>query len=211
MSDNVKLLLFNQLSDVQPITLSEMPAQYLKVPNGRILYALKSFAIKQLDIMRRDFVGQLAKGNYKEGFTNLGNYSMSIGLAGGAVGTARDILQTKELRPEQFDDKMFETWMSLLFINKYTRDRYLAEGEVGQAVLGIVTPAAVNIADQGGKALQDIMFDADNNPEKFNTALKNIPVIGKLGYYWLLGGAEKKLEQERKQAERDRNKKLYGG
>jgi len=208
MSDNVKLLLFNQLSDVQPITLSEMPAQYLKVPNGRILYALKSFAIKQLDIMRRDFAGQLAKGNYKEGFTNLGNYAMSIGLAGGAVGTARDILQTKELRPEQFDDKMFETWMSLLFINKYTRDRYLAEGEVGQAVLGIVTPAAVNIADQGGKALQDIMFDADNNPEKFNTALKNIPVIGKLGYYWLLGGAEKKLEQERKQEERDRRNRL---
>ena len=208
MSDNVKLLLFNQLSDVQPISLSEMPVQYLKNPNGRILYALKSFAIKQLDIMRRDFAGQLAKGNYKEGFTNLGNYAMSIGLAGGAVGTARDILQTKELRPEQFDDKVFETWMSLLFLNKYTRDRYLAEGEVGQAVLGIVTPASLNIADQGGKALQDILFEADNDPEKFNSALKNIPVIGKLGYYWLLGGAEKKLEQERKQEERDRRNRL---
>jgi hypothetical protein len=208
MSDNVKLLLFNQLSDVQPISLSEMPLQYLKSPNGRILYALKSFAIKQLDIMRRDFAGQLARGNYKEGFTNMGNYAMSIGLAGGAVGTARDILQTKELRPEQFDDKVFETWMSLLFLNKYTRDRYLAEGEVGQAVLGVVTPAIFNIADQGGKALQDILFEADNDPEKFNAALKNIPVIGKLGYYWLLGGAEKKLEQERKQEERDRRNRL---
>ena len=181
VSVNVKLLLFNQLSDVQPISLSEMPLQYLKAPNGRILYALKSFAIKQLDIMRRDFAGQLARGNYKEGFTNMGNYAMSIGLAGGAVGTARDILQTKELRPEQFDDKVFETWMSLLFLNKYTRDRYLAEGEVGQAVLGVVTPASFNIADQGGKALQDILFEADNDPEKFNAALKNIPVIGKLG------------------------------
>lgn len=208
MSDNVKLLLFNQLSDVQPISLSEMPLQYLKSPNGRILYALKSFAIKQLDIMRRDFAGQLARGNYKEGFTNMGNYAMSIGLAGGAVGTARDILQTKELRPEQFDDKVFETWMSLLFLNKYTRDRYLAEGEVGQAVLGVVTPAIFNIADQGGKALQDILFEADNDPEKFNAALKNIPVIGKLGYYWLLGGAERKLEQERKQEERDRRNRL---
>ena len=208
MSDNVKLLLFNQLSDVQPISLSEMPLQYLKVPNGRILYALKSFAIKQLDIMRRDFAGQLARGNYKEGFTNMGNYAMSIGLAGGAVGTARDILQTKELRPEQFDDKVFETWMSLLFLNKYTRDRYLAEGEVGQAVLGVVTPAIFNIADQGGKALQDILFEAENDPKKFNDVLKNIPVIGKLGYYWLLGGAERKLEQERKQEERDRRNRL---
>jgi N-acetylglucosamine kinase-like BadF-type ATPase len=161
--------------------------------------------------MRRDFAGQLNRGNYKEGFTNMGNYAMSIGLAGGAVGTARDILQTKELRPEQFDDKVFETWMSLLFLNKYTRDRYLAEGEVGQAVLGVVTPAIFNIADQGGKALQDILFEAENDPKKFNDVLKNIPVIGKLGYYWLLGGAERKLEQERKQEERDRNKKLYGG
>ena len=40
MTENVKLYLWNELSDVQPISLSEMPRGYLENPNGRIFYAL---------------------------------------------------------------------------------------------------------------------------------------------------------------------------
>jgi len=209
MSDNVKLLLFNQLSDIQPITLSEMPRAYLNSPNGRIFYALKSFALKQLDIMRRDFADQVAKGNYKEGFTNLASYAASIGLAGGAVGTARDAIQTKELRLEQFDDKVFETWMSLIFMNKYMRDRYLSEGEVGKALSNIVTPAIFSITDEAGKAMMDSIFQEEQqDSESFDKAIGKLPVIGKISYYWLLGGAEKKIERERKEEERQRRKQL---
>lgn len=209
MSDNVKLLLFNQLSDIQPITLSEMPRAYLNNPNGRIFYALKSFALKQLDIMRRDFADQVAKGNYKEGFTNLASYSASIGLAGGAVGTARDAIQTKELRLEQFDDKVFETWMSLIFANKYMRDRYLSEGEAGKAALNIITPAIFSMTDEAGKAMMDSIFqDEQQDPESFNKVISKLPVLGKISYYWLLGGAERKIERERKEEERQRRRRL---
>jgi len=209
MSDNVKLLLFNQLSDIQPITLSEMPRAYLNSPNGRIFYALKSFALKQLDIMRRDFADQVAKGNYKEGFTNLASYAASIGLAGGAVGTARDAIQTKELRLEQFDDKVFETWMSLIFANKYMRDRYLSEGEAGKAALNIITPAIFSMTDEAGKAMMDSIFqDEQQDSESFNKVISKLPVLGKISYYWLLGGAERKIERERKEEERQRRRRL---
>ena len=186
-----------------------MPRAYLNSPNGRIFYALKSFALKQLDIMRRDFADQVAKGNYKEGFTNLASYAASIGLAGGAVGTARDAIQTKELRLEQFDDKVFETWMSLIFMNKYMRDRYLSEGEVGKALSNIVTPAIFSITDEAGKAMMDSIFQEEQqDSESFDKAIGKLPVIGKISYYWLLGGAEKKIERERKEEERQRRKQL---
>jgi hypothetical protein len=207
MTDNVKLLLFNQLSDIQPITLSEMPQKYLEAPNGRILYALKSFAIKQLDIMRRDFAGQVAKGNYKEGFTNLANYAASIGLAGGSVGLAREAMQTKEFNIDEFPDKVFETWMALAFMNKYARERQLSEGGIGQWSLGIVTPAVFNMADEAGKSLVDLATQEEDS-DSFNKAMAKVPVIGKAAYYWLLGGAERKIERDRKEEEKQRRRKL---
>ena len=207
MTDNVKLLLFNQLSDIQPITLSEMPQKYLESPNGRILYALKSFAIKQLDIMRRDFAGQIAKGNYKEGFTNLGSYAASIGLAGGSVGLAREALQTKELDIDKFPDKVFETWMALVFMNKYARERQLSEGGLGQWGLGIVTPAIFNMADEAGKSLVDLARQEEDS-NAFNKVIAKVPVIGKAAYYWLLGGAERKIEREQKEEEKQRRREL---
>ena len=207
MTDNVKLLLFNQLSDIQPITLSEMPQKYLEAPNGRILYALKSFAIKQLDIMRRDFAGQVAKGNYKEGFTNLASYAASIGLAGGSVGLAREAMQTKEFDIDKFPDKVFETWMALVFMNKYARERQLSEGGIGQWSLGIVTPAVFNMADEAGKSLVDLATQEEDS-DSFNKAMAKVPVIGKAAYYWLLGGAERKIERDQKEEEKQRRREL---
>ena len=212
MSDNVKLLLFNELSDVQPISLSEMPQVYLNNPDGRIFYALKSFALKQIDIMRREFIQEMAKGNYNEGLKNITNYAVTVGLAGGTWSFVRDALQTKELDIDKFDDKVFESLMSVLFLNKYARDRQLSEGGVGGWAWGIATPAIVNLSDEGGAALLELAKkDEDQDPETFNKAISKLPVIGKVAYYWMLGGAERKLERERKQEERDRNKKLYGG
>ena len=60
---NVKLYLYEQLAKTQPISLSEMPEQYLKMQNGRAFYFLKSFGLKQLETTRRDVLRKLASGN----------------------------------------------------------------------------------------------------------------------------------------------------
>lgn len=57
------MYLFNELAEIQPITLSEMPERYLKHPNGRIMYALKSFTLKQIDVLRKNIVQEWNKGN----------------------------------------------------------------------------------------------------------------------------------------------------
>ena len=36
VTENTKLYVFNEIADIQPITLSEMPLKYLTGGNGRI-------------------------------------------------------------------------------------------------------------------------------------------------------------------------------
>ena len=47
-TEDVDFLMFSTLLDYQPVTLSNMPVKYLEMPNGRVLYTLKTFTIKQL-------------------------------------------------------------------------------------------------------------------------------------------------------------------
>jgi len=75
LTDNVKLMLWNELSDVQPISLSEMPLKYLQSPNGRVLYTLKTFTVKQLDFMRKQIVDEAAKGNHLKAAKNFAKFS----------------------------------------------------------------------------------------------------------------------------------------
>ncbi len=49
MSENVNLFLFTKLADVQPLTRTQMTRTYLQAGNWRVLYAFKTFGIKQLD------------------------------------------------------------------------------------------------------------------------------------------------------------------
>ena len=212
MSDNVKLLMFNELSDIQPISLSEMPLKYLENPGGRILWSLKSFTLKQLDLVRREMIGEMANGNYTKGFTNAAKYAATMGIAGGTVQTIRDAFQTKELRPEVFPDKVLESLLGVFFLNRYTIESNLAKGDIGAYALGVVTPAAFNLGDEmGGLILETVKLansDAETNPKVFEKATAKIPVGGKVGYYWLLGGAEAKLERERKKEERAYRKSI---
>lgn len=198
-TENVRLLLFNELSDAQPISLSEMPEAYLNQPNGRILYALKSFALKQLDLVKRTSIDEMRSGNYIKGFTNLARYAAIMGLSGGSVATVRDWMQTKEFRPEKLPDKSFETLMGIIFLNEYARNKYIANGDFAGYLTNLVAPAAPEVITTSVQALMEAASnDETSDPEKFNRAIKDIPVMGKLAYYWVFGGAEKKLERERK-------------
>ncbi len=76
ITDNVKYYLFSELSGVQPINLSQMPLKYLNMKGGRVLYALKSFTLKQLDLIRRTVIDEAAKGNFVKAGYNATRYLM---------------------------------------------------------------------------------------------------------------------------------------
>jgi uncharacterized ParB-like nuclease family protein len=157
-------------------------------------------------------IEKVRHGNAKEkaeGMTNMFRYATAMGLSGATVQQAKDILTKGELDPESFPDDVFESLMSILMFSKYSRERYLEQGNVGTFVASqVVTVPAAELLDKSVKGVM-AMTEEDAKAEKaVATAVKNIPIVGKQAYYWLFGGAERKLEYEAKQKAKERSEEL---
>jgi hypothetical protein len=189
MTDNTKFLAFNEIADVQPIALSEMPEAYLKSPNGRVFYMLKSFTLKQIDLVRRNIVQEAKRGNVDEAIKNavlLGGY-----LAAANTGTqsVKDMLLGREVRTEDLPDRAVWSVLGVFGINQYITDRYLAQGDFMGAVGATLTPATpvANLAKDVYKQGKALVQGDEVNPYK---ATKSIPLVGPIIYSWLGGGRE---------------------
>lgn len=200
VTENVKLMLFNELSDVQPISLSEMPQKYLELPNGRVMYMFKTFLLKQLDIVRRDSYNQIKSGNRAEGFYNLAKYGAIIGTANTGSQYIKDWMMGRDVEanlPEDIPKNLIKT----LGWSEYTQSQ-LEKGKVSEAAIDFITPP-VNIFD---KIIQD--------PEK---AVQFMPIVGRLYYNWFGGGIEEWQEKQEKKeggsmfTEQSKSSMLFSG
>lgn len=186
ISENVKLHMFNELADIQPIALSEMPEAYLTAPNGRILYMLKSFTLKQYDIVRRNIVQEYAKGNKAQAIKNATLYAGYLTAANTGTQAVKDMILGREVRPEDVPDRALWALLGVFGLNKYTTERYIKQGDITGAALNLITPATPLIQSTiklGQEAFED-------EPE-YPKAMKGIPVVGTLFYNWFGGGAER--------------------
>ena len=203
ITDRVKTLIWNDLADVQPIALSELPEKYLTMENGRIFYSLKTYMIKQLDLVRNTAIKDARskdKATKAKGFKRLAEYGAIMGIGNGSVATVRDYYLSggdeRSVTPTAYADNILNSIMSTAFLNRYTIDKYLAEGKPAEAVVSQIMPAAVGVIDTTVGALS-------GDPEKFDRAAKNIPVIGKLYYTFLGGGMEKNQEWKDREEAKD--------
>ena len=117
ISDDVRMMLYSGVLNVQPRALSEMPKAYLTSPNGRILYMLKSFTIKQFDVFRRrgidDISNGLRQGDSKrvaKGVSNLVLTAMVLGLAGAGSDEIKDWMLGRE---STLEDKVVDNTLKL--------------------------------------------------------------------------------------------------
>jgi len=193
MSDNVKFYAFNELADMQPVALSEMPQAYLNVPNGRIFYMLKSFMIKQYDVVRREVVQEFKKADtlagkaeaVKKGATLLGY--LAVGNAG--TGMIKDMALGREVDVDQIPDRAMWSLLGIYGFNKYTAERYLSQGDFLGFATNQLAPAAPLI-DAVGRGLGDVgKLEVDE--DTVARLVKPLPVIGMPVYNLFLGGAEK--------------------
>ena len=160
-SYEVDAALFNDLTGVQPITKSEMPAFYLKYPNLRIFYMLKSYSLKQLDRIRRDGVDELIdatgmvaqdpKGAAKKSAQAL--YKMSSIVLAGAIweGSTADVIKDamrgNPIDIDSIKDASITNMWRLMGVNKHLRN--LGESRSGylQDQLSDWTPPIVGLFD----------------------------------------------------------------
>tara|TARA_R100000152_G_C6781161_1_gene215091 strand:+ start:1816 stop:5529 length:3714 start_codon:yes stop_codon:yes gene_type:complete len=199
-NENLRLAVFNELADIQPITLSGMPEQYVKMKGGRLLYALKSFTIKQVDFMRKQMLDKIAKAKtpaeVKEG---VGNYARYLALFGGttmAANTFKDFVLGREIT---LDDAATDAWMQAFGLTRYSiyklRD-FFDKGSTDsiQRTFGnILFPSRApgDLIDDTSKLIKGEIKGIEDV-----TSLRNVPIVGK-GLYWKIGEGKEKLRKRK--------------
>lgn len=184
-------LAFRELSDAQPVTKVEMPQFYLDHPNLRFGFALKSFMIKQVNLIKRRGVREIARGNFREGVGFLTRYALMAGAAGATMDWV-----VKSLLGRDADTD----WSTIPFnalknfgLSEYVIDK-MRQGKGKEALLAFATPP-----------VDPIMKILSADPE----AVRYFPLVGRLFYDRAMDGAEKanaakKLQEKKKRQDAER-------
>jgi len=197
LTDRVKAVAFSELSDIQPTTLLEMPEMYLRMKNGKVVYMLRTFALKHLDFMRQEFLDELATTNpFKHPIKDAkllakGAYFASIFTMGGMTTDAtKKFLTNKDMDVEEI------WWDNILKNAPLVGDKYLLEkmrstpDPVSRAMASLIAPAtfydkaarnAINVASH----LSEGDFDTAMEDAMATSNLRYIPFIGRILEAWV--------------------------
>jgi len=187
-TDLTNSLAFAELSRTQPISRLEVPQAYLDNPNGRTFYMLKTYSLKQADLIRRDAYNNIKAGRPREGFTKLARIGTAFMLAGATSQWVSDWMSGRGFDPswEDLPAGFFKTFG----LSSYVGDM-LAERGPAAAAGSIVMPPV--------KMIDDIYQGKDK-------AIRYIPFGGRLAYEHNFGGAESfKAREVLKRREAERN------
>jgi len=153
--DNVRAAVFGRLLDQHPAALDEMPLGYIKHPQARILYSLKSFTIKQIDLLRKRTLDQmvegLAKGDdlmVKDAVRDMLKYSILFGGSIQGINWLKDFLLGREV---DVSDRSVDYFMQLMGLHRFHIERIRRIAKAGKPseeawkMLGGLTPPALSI------------------------------------------------------------------
>lgn len=193
ISENVKLLMFNELADMQPISLSEMPEYYLTSGNGRIFYMLKTFALKRIDIFRNECFDKIKQGNVKEGIQNLFRLSIIMILCGMTKDAIINIVFGRDM---DLSEMFINNLLGLTgFFSKYSLYQLRDEGVEG-FVSSVAIPPVFSIWSDLGRDIYKSLFTKKGKDISDYEIWKGLPLIGRF-YYWWLGGGRTKIEKKK--------------
>lgn len=199
MSDNIFLFAHTELARVQPISLSEMPKEYLTHPVNRIFYSLKTFWIKQFNRIVTDNkrliqegVKENNNGKIKEGATSMARLIILFMVLGSGTDMLKDLIY---LRKIDLEDTVFDNFLKILGISRYTMYKGREEG-YGRVVLdSIFNVPVMQMID----SFMTELGRARNGKIKLKDLriASNIPIIGN-PYYWWVGGGRTKEKKKNK-------------
>lgn len=203
-SELVLLLSYTELLKVQPIGKSEVPVGYLDMPNGRILYQLKTFFLKRFDVYRDEL--KYINSEYAKA-EEAGEKGRMKGLK--AMYHARWIAlmslfvlaemgtdEIKDLiagRETDLSDKALQNLLKMVGLSKFTFWTARREG-LDSALLKMVMPPFMGVANDiiikdiytvGEKYAKDGNKGVAKHMRESGLRVYNhIPVLGKHLYWW---------------------------
>lgn len=202
ISEEIRYILFAKIMQYQPITRSQMPKYYNESANGRMFYMLKTYMVKQIDVFRQEAFHDIAEGSKKKnkaqvikGMKNLVYLAAALMLMGGLTDLIKNLILNRPIDPT---DLVIDNILKLMGFSKYTVYK-VKEGTLSEGILSIITPPFNFINDVIVDAY-DIADDKMEAPDKLQS-INNIPVGGKL-YYWWFGKGATKSEKKREKMEK---------
>lgn len=197
-SDNIKFMVWNRLSEAQPLSLSEMPKWYLDHPNGRVWYAMRSYALKQLDLIRKNATDLLVQpGRRLEGAKFLTTYGALLGTANVGIDKLKNFALGRDVDFLEWEkDEIGWAAFKGLGLSEYWAEQMTKSGYTRKnAIQGTLIPGAMqNMYDAVVEPItwaEKNIFDPTHiDKPKDLRWVRKIPYIGNGVFNHYLGGAE---------------------
>lgn len=188
-TDLTKSVVFAELSRTQPVSRLETPQAYLNNPNGRVMYQLKLYPLKQADLLRREAGRDIAQGNLRKGMTSLLHISAALALSGASSTWITNFLLGRGFQPgwEDVSSGLFKNFGWSSFVG----DK-LKQGDVTGAVADVVSPPL--------GLMNDVAHAVQGKDAKLAA---KIPLAGRLIYEHQLGGQDQWKARQVLQRRRD--------
>jgi hypothetical protein len=162
---------FTELSRTQPISKFETSQAYLANADpgfgpmdARSLFQLKSFMLKQVDLLRREGYNEIRSGNKAKGFARLAKIGILLGISGAGPDMIKNFLMGKPFDAEWSDVPL--NMLKTFGWSQYTLDK--ARSGAWQSVAGglVIPPFRI---------YEDIL---KRDPK----AIQYLPLVGKILY-----------------------------
>lgn len=200
VSDLTKRYALMELMRRQPISASQMPEVALKNEAWRFATQLKSYALKQLDIIRDDVIAEIKAGNIKEGTKNLAAYGIIMMGSGATIQEVKDFFLGRGFNAEDIvNENLTDNFLKFMMTSEYTLRSIEQYGKTGEALLDMFGGGFNVLVDNLNAVGTDIAtaFNEDKELTKENSKmLARAPVFGRFWYTFLGGGLEKWEERE---------------
>lgn len=212
INDDARVLSFNILADFQPTTLSEMPREYLLNPRGRLLYQMKTYTIKQFDVIRRNAVWDLQSKDWnikRRGARKLVYMAALMLLCNAAADRIKDFIFGRPFSLTQFG---WDQFWKLFGVSRYVAWTFRTQGLESAIVKAVAPPSnyvEYPIADLN-KALKLLSKGKIEEYEIKNMRTWQMaPVVGQEYYWWFGEGRDKSDKNIIKYAPLDEKADLY--
>ena len=211
-SQEVALIMYMKLSNIQPLTRAQMPKAYLNNPNWRLFYQFKTFGIKQLDYVLQETREQtknfknLSTGEKLLRIVQIANMVFVMTLLGVGADELKDITMRRRnnslilrwlfgdgVGTEQIWEKMEDNVLKLFGLSRYTVMQMKSDPVDALTSLFTTLPAT-NIINYPFKDIYKA-FKKDGSINWRNPAsYQLIPIIWKYRY-WIYGGGQDKQQE----------------
>lgn len=212
VTEEVKILIWADLADTQPIGRSGVPTGYLDNPHGRLFYQLKTFSLNQISLFYADSLVNIQKGiKYKnkaqflKGVQN--GFKLLLLLTAGNAGA--DVLKNLIMgRDIDISDTVVSNLLWNIGVSKYTFYKGKRDGYARALLSSYLMPPQLSAADD---MLIDVRNIAGGKKQLKDSAAVTYLPYGRAYYWWFGGGSkqgkERTAKMKKKAAAENRKKK----